>query len=441
MEDIERKTLAQLIRDEKYLKVCNETKLTEKYFQFRESRQLYRILKWHYEVYHQPLQSDSLQSAFGLSKSLTEDDKAKIGLLFEEVKAIPESSNFSLILAEFLNYYKIHKVKALLNSAIDPLQDKNPELSLSEIKTRLLEMDREFTSDRTNSGYFENNSQSILETYHDKKLNPDKYIGVGMGFPDLDRDVTLHPGNVALVLGEMKSAKSVLMVNIANNLLLKGKRVYYHANEGGKDLIENRLISCATGLPITPIERTLLTPEQEVIFTDYLNQSSTHQNLYIDSVPPSLSRASYIESKIMELQADGKIDVAIIDYLGLMQADNKNVKAGWEIPGAITLELKSVAMKTGVPIILVAHVNRKGMDDDKDHYALSEMGLSIEPLKHVDLIASWRIHNIDSFKKTNIGDGTLSIQGSRNSKQPKVILSINTNIMKIKQYQKLIVEH
>ena len=124
-----------------------------------------------------------------------------------------------------------------------------------------------------------------------------------------------------------------------------------------------------------------------------------------------------------------------------MQPDDKKVKSSWEAMGSITLELKSVSMKTGVPLILVAHVNRKGMDDDKDHYALSEMGLSIEPLKHVDLIASWRIHDIEAFKRTNIGDGTLSVQGSRNSKQPQVILSINTNIMKIKQYQKLIVDH
>lgn len=441
MEDIERKVLAQLVRDEKYFKICAEAKITEKYFQFRESRKLYDILKWHYNKYHQALQSDSLQSAFGLSKHLSDDDKAKVALLFEEVKVMSEASNFILVLTEFLNYYKMHKVKLLLNKAVEPLQDKNPDLSLSEIKTELLEIDKEFSQSRTNSGYFEDDSATILSTYYDKKAHPEKYIGVGMGFPDLDKDVTLHPGNIALILGEMKSAKSVLMVNIANNMLAKGKRVYYHANEGGKDLIENRLISCSTGLPITSIERTLLTEDQETIFTNHLTQMNNQRRLYIDSVPPSLSRASYIESRIMELQADGKIDIAIIDYLGLMQADNRNVKAGWEIPGAITLELKSVAMKTGVPMILVAHVNRKGMDEDKDHYSMSEMGLSIEPLKHVDLIVSWRIHDMDAFKKTNIGDATLSVQGSRNSKQPQVILSINTNIMKIKQYQKLVVDH
>ena len=441
MEDIERKVLSQLVRDEKYLKICNANKVTEKYFQFRESRQLFTILRWYFGTYHQPLQSDSLQSAFQLSKNLSDDDKAKVSLLFEEIKVIPETSNFSLVLTEFQSYYKIHKVKSLLNKAVEPLQDKNPDLSLSEIKTAMLEIDREFTRDRTNSGYFENNSSNIINTYYDKKQHPERYIGVGMGFPDLDKEVTLHPGNVALILGEMKSAKSVLMVNIANNLLNKGKKIYYHANEGGKDLIENRLISCATGLPITPIERTLLTSEQETVFVNYLNQSKTKTNLFIDSVPPSLSRASYIESKIMELQAEGKVDVGIVDYLGLMQPDDRKVKSSWEAMGAITMELKSVAMKTGVPLILVAHVNRKGMDDDKDHYALSEMGLSIEPLKHVDLIVSWRIHDIDAFKRTNIGDGTLSVQGSRNSKQPQVILSINTNIMKIKQYQKLVVNH
>jgi hypothetical protein len=83
-------------------------------------------------------------------------------------------------------------------------------------------------------------------------------------------------------------------------------------------------------------------------------------------------------------------------------------------------------------MIIIAHVNRKGMQsDNKKNFGLEDLGLSLEPLKHVDMIASWRIEDPESFKLTHIGTGYLSIQGARDAEEPDVALHVNTNLMKI----------
>jgi hypothetical protein len=137
--------------------------------------------------------------------------------------------------------------------------------------------------------------------------------------------------------------------------------------------------------------------------------------------------------KLKELTTHGPIDLVLIDHFGLMTMDVKGVDS-WEKFGMIALELKSLSMEYQVPMIVITHVNRKGMESDKKKsYGLEDFGLSIEPLKHVDLIASWRIMDPESFQMNHIGNGTLSIQGARDAEEVEIILHVNTNLMKIEE--------
>ena len=64
------------------------------------------------------------------------------------------------------------------------------------------------------------------------------------------------------------------------------------------------------------------------------------------------------------------------------------------------------------------------------------MGLSLEPLKHVDMIVSWRITgDIEQFERTHTGQGFLTIKGARDSETKEISLEVNTNKMKIYEGQ------
>jgi replicative DNA helicase len=77
--------------------------------------------------------------------------------------------------------------------------------------------------------------------------------------------------------------------------------------------------------------------------------------LYIDACPrltPNMFHA-----KLMQYKAKHGIEVAVIDYLGLMQGDEKS-KGLYEKYTEITNELKRIAKEEDVALILVCQLNR-----------------------------------------------------------------------------------
>jgi len=412
---------------------CTKRKITEKYFLFDETKKLFQIMNWYFTTYGKILESDSLQMAYKLSSTISTDLQSKITLLFEELKTVVQVSNFTMLLDEFVQYHKQNLLKQAADKMIDKMQENDPDAAMSIMKTNLTQIEKELTSNIDTCKPIAEDAQQILFEYFDSKEHPEKYRGVYLGFPDFDLATNgLMPGTVTLIIGQMKSAKSVLATNIACNVANSGKRVYFHVNEGGRKLVESRYISCDTGLSYNGIRYGRLSPQEVQLYQDYCNNKlAKNDNLLIDNV--NLSTPSYIESKLNSLTTLNKIDLVIIDYLGLMQPDAKqHVESEWLKWGIITLDLKRIAMKYQVPMIIIAHVNRKGMQsDNKKNFGLEDLGLSLEPLKHVDMIASWRIADPEVFKLTHVGTGYLSIQGARDAEEPDVSLHVNTNIMKI----------
>lgn len=420
--------LANLLTNISNCKLFKDRNLNAAYFLEPEKREFFNIIWNHYTTKNDILAKDSLESYMRQSND-PDDKRAKWLVFYSELLYAPKASNFDVVLDEFVLWYKTQTIGKAFEAATSIMHDKNPDEALETVQAELNKL-RAATSKKQDEGEFIG-STDLIALYETRRDHPELFKGIELGFPTLDAELTHKPGTVTLIIGQMKSAKSVLMVNIANNLLSQGKKVYYHVNEGGLDLVRNRLISCASGLPMTKIERTLLNVEERAIYDVHAQQFTSNPFLYVDPVPSSFSTSEYISAKVTALEETlGKFDAILVDYLGLMNT-TKKVDAGWQVPGAIALELKDLAMKHKVPVIVIAHVNRKGMQEDKKHFDMDEMGLSIEPLKHVDVIASWRIHELELFEKNNIGLGTLSVRGSRQSGQVEVVLDVDTNKMKI----------
>jgi replicative DNA helicase len=431
LDSLEKNVLACLLSNVDNCKKFKERHFTEDFFQFPEPKKLFSILWYHFEKYQTILHSDDLKSYLKRSAKMSDDYKAKMEVFYTEVQLSPIASTFDVLLDEFLLYYKNYQLSQALTLATSTLADKNPDKAMELLQTSIQQLREKTTTDNVESGFFGNPNRDLFALYEKKRDHPELFRGIELGFPSLDAVVTHKPSTVTLIIGQMKSAKSVLMINIAHNLISQGKKVYLHVNEGGAELVETRLACCDTGLNMTKIDRCILTPDEEKIFKASLDKYKNSNLLFIDPVPVSLSSCAYIERKVKDLETvHGKFDVLLIDYLGLMQS-NKEVEQDWLRYGAISMELKDIAAKLHIPIIVVHHVNRKGMEDKKKTFELNEIGLSLEPLKNVDVICSWRIHDTDFFELSNTGQGTLSIRGSRQSAQKSVVLEVDTSKMKI----------
>lgn len=425
----ERQFLSTVMRSVENIKLAKQYRVGDEFFGKLETKTVFSAIIYQYDKYHDVVKEDTFKLLAMRSKKLTQEQKNEVVNEFIAILNTNPVSNFETELDDFIEAYKLDYLQTTVNKAIKDIKSLDGENALNSLKTGLNQLEKKISRELSTSGYF--GDEDVLAEYADKKLHPEKYIGVQIGIQDFDNATNgLLKGTVTLIMGQMKSAKSVLMVNMANYMFSSGKKIYYHVNEGGYALVRDRLISCATGLNYSKIRRCELTPQEETIFADHLARVKASKRLFIDSVGPVQSTATFIENRIREL---GVPDVILVDYLNLMQTDDKTIKSSWEKIGAITIELKNLAMKYQVPIVVLTHVNRQGMSSKGDSYELDEIGNSLESIKHVDTIASWRIVDPEQFKNTHIGNGVLAIQGARDSETPKITLYIDTHIMKITQ--------
>lgn len=433
--ELEKKFLHEIAVSIENLKKAFDLLVDETYFQYPDSKNLFKVIQYNFKTYGTVLQSDTLQSLLRMSKHMTPEAQSRVAILFEELKSFPVVSDFNVLLDELREYYKTNSIKQSLEKAVTSLHDKNPDEAMSRLKTDLVTLERSINVEGHDAGYFGSDADAKLEQYLDAKAHPELYRGIDLGFSTIDSITNgLPKGSVTIIMGTAKSAKSVLMVNVAYHNLLKGKRVYYHVNEGGRSLVEQRIACRATGLIMDKIERRTLDDTEFNRYSTFMKVCGQRQLLYVDSVPRSLSSASYIERKVEELSTDGPIDLIIIDYMSLMKPDDRSMKTGWERLSAISLELKDLGMKTNIPILTIMHVNRPGAKDDKKNFDLEDMGLSYEPSKNVDLVMSWRLADEDELKSTRQAQGNLSIEASRFSGTGDTTLKVNTNVMLMEEF-------
>lgn len=434
--EYEQKILANLIHSPTAVQLCIDNHVTAEFFKFPEPRWIFKIILWYYQQYQQLLLTDSLQSILQQSKTLSDNLKKQILVMFEVIKGISPVSNFSLLLPELVQYYKGTLYKQAVQKSLDWYENKKLDQAVLSLKADLMNIDRTFTRGETTGGFISHDLSSFFDYYQDKKAHPERYRGVMTGFPSFDRVTAgLQKGTVTIIFGVAKSAKSVLMVNLVRNVMNAGKRVYYHVNEGGKRLVHQRLISCDTGIPYNPLRNCQLIEADEQRLKTYIEQTKDNNRVFIDSVDPAHSTASYIDNKLRELGSLTPVDVAIVDHMGLMTTEAKHIDADWKKIAHIAIELKSVAMIHNIPIVVITHVNREGGKTGKkrDAFEMEDVSNSYDSLKHVDLICSWKIKDKDQFKVTHSGTGILAINGARDSEEASIELHVNTNLMKVEE--------
>lgn len=439
---LERTVLATLLNSEELVKLCVAQEVQASYFQLPEFQTLYKIIMFNWKESAVLLRDDSFQSWIKAAVSTDTQTLVKTESLYSEVKMLTPHSAPEVLLKEFLADYKQRRFSKALRASLDLASDKKVDEAMQALSTQMSDIGKELSRATTQAGFIGAEADSILFKIDDKEAHPEKYRGIMIGFPTFDLATQgLMKGTSTLIMGSMKSAKSVLAVNIAHNVSLSGKRVYYHVNEGGKDMVHQRLISCATGINYGSIREPLdengnkrLTQEDKDKIAGYV-RSPEASRVYIDSTTPASSTPAYVDSRLTELEATGTMDLMIIDHLGLMKASGDNDK--WLQLDQITQDLIGVIRKHQIPLIILCHVNRDGLKKKGKSFGFDDMGLSLEPLKHVDLIISWRItgtpEEIEGFERNHVGQAFLSIKGARDSETKEILLDVNTNKMKIQE--------
>ena len=189
--------------------------------------------------------------------------------------------------------------------------------------------------------------------------------GVPTGLADLNQmNNGWQPGDLVILAARPSMGKTALAINLFSKMAAyRQKSVCIFSLEMENLKLSKRLILSYGGIVRENFERGRMTPGDWQAFNQAKAELS-NLNIYIDDTPGTT--VNYIGSIIRNKVRRGECDMVVIDYLQLVESPetwgNKNRER--EV-AEISRGLKKVAKAAGVPIILLAQLNR-GVENRED---------------------------------------------------------------------------
>ncbi|MBR2372417.1 MAG: DnaB-like helicase C-terminal domain-containing protein, partial [Clostridia bacterium] len=125
------------------------------------------------------------------------------------------------------------------------------------------------------------------------------------------------------------------------------------------------------------------------------SKTLTESGLYIDD--NSMNTAMDILSKCRRRKRESGLDLVMIDYLQLMESEQKLSSRTLEV-GEITRKLKIAAKELNVPIILLSQLSRQVEQRDDHHPVLSDLRDSGSIEQDADIVMF--LYNPDKYNDT-----------------------------------------
>jgi replicative DNA helicase len=177
-------------------------------------------------------------------------------------------------------------------------------------------------------------------------------VGLPTGFRDIDRKLTLAPGNLVIIAGRPGMGKSALSLNIAKRVAASGVPVQYDSMEMSADELGYRLLSEASDLT-TQAMKTGDVSQKQMDTLAHLRRSLRDLPLYIDDAGGL--KIGQMAARARRVKRQRGIGLLVIDYLQLMAGGTNNRVADVT---EITTGLKALAKDLQIPIIALSQLSR-----------------------------------------------------------------------------------
>ena len=326
----------------------------------------------HKEIYK------TLSSMFELSRSIdfaTLLEKLKDDGVYDEaggkeyisrlVQMVPSAANVmsyaTIIRERFYTRSLILAAQGIIKDATENYADSDKLLDAAEEKIYSIRQGRTVEGLTHIKEVIEAETYDRLTKITDPETKGD-YIGIPTGIGDLDKVITgLNKSDLIIVGARPGMGKTSFALNIARNVALKAKKtVCFFSLEMTRDQLAQRLLSNEASIQSTKLRTGELTPEE---WTRLGNAGAdlSKAEIYLDET--SCITVPEMKAKLMRMK---KVDLVIIDYLGLMQSAKKTENRVQEVSD-ITRNLKIMAKDLKVPIIACAQLSRGTETKGKSH--------------------------------------------------------------------------
>lgn len=184
----------------------------------------------------------------------------------------------------------------------------------------------------------------------------DEFIGIPTGFTDLDRMLGgLNRSDLIIVAARPGMGKTALQNAIALTAARRfDKRVaIFNLEMSGEQLVQ-RMVSAETRIDSQRLRRGEMHEDEWAIFLESIGRLS-ESHIFIDDTP-SISPMQ-LRTKCRRLHAEHGLDLIMIDYLQLMQAEHQSNNRVQEV-SEISRQLKGLARELDVPVLAAAQLSR-----------------------------------------------------------------------------------
>lgn len=199
----------------------------------------------------------------------------------------------------------------------------------------------------------------FLKTVEQNQAYEDLYkTRIASGFQELDNITSgINRGDLIVIAGRPSTGKTSLAINIVQYVICNLKiGAYVFSLEMSKIQILYKLISNACKIPIKTIIRGYLT-ESEWDNVQKVCQQFNSSLLYIDD--ESRISMDYVNYQIKSITKKGyKSFLIVIDYLQLIQNNEKKHDTRTEELAYITRQLKIIAKEYNLPVVVLSQLNR-----------------------------------------------------------------------------------
>lgn len=181
-----------------------------------------------------------------------------------------------------------------------------------------------------------------------------KPIPTGWKFFDDRTEGGLFPKTLVVFAGQVNVGKSIVLGNIATNMLLANKNVLLISLEMSEFMYSKRISSQLTQIPHSELKTYTQELKDQI---DHLKRN-VQGNLIVKEFPPKTVTVRQIDSYITKLKHKGFIpDIVVIDYVNLIHPVAKNLNS-YESVKEICEHLRGLAFKYDIPIVSATQLNR-----------------------------------------------------------------------------------
>lgn len=179
----------------------------------------------------------------------------------------------------------------------------------------------------------------------------------------------MRPGELWIICGQTSRGKSVLMLQLAAEMISENKRALIFSLEMGKGEVVGRLCSYMGRIDYTSITQPRTSNDREKGMIVATLKQLKERNFWVDdSAGQTMDHIAVAAREMRDVEGD--IDVIVIDYLQYVTPDPRRKDSREQEVARISRAMKQLAKEMNCPVITGAQLNKDG--ETRESQAISQ---------------------------------------------------------------------